>query len=196
MFRELTWPNSFRLMTGLMFYGLGLALIVQAKIGVPPWDVLAQGIAKTLSISYGMASILVSFMALLAWIPLRVKPGIGSIANAVLIGLWADFFMLFIGPLDGFWLSLIMFGTGMVVVAIATGLYISAKLGKGPRDGLMLGTAAALKAPLWVVRTGYELTVLAIGWLLGGQFGLGTVLFAVCIGYLMQTSIRLFKADN
>jgi uncharacterized membrane protein YczE len=196
MLKELTWPNSFRLMTGLMFYGLGLALIVQAKIGVPPWDVLAQGIAKTLSISYGMASILVSFMALLAWIPLRVKPGIGSIANAVLIGLWADFFMLFIGPLDGFWLSLIMFCTGMVVVAIATGLYISAKLGKGPRDGLILGTAAALKAPLWVVRTGYELTVLAIGWLLGGQFGLGTVLFAVCIGYLMQTSIRLFKADN
>jgi uncharacterized membrane protein YczE len=84
----------------------------------------------------------------------------------------------------------------MVIVAVATGLYISAKLGKGPRDGLMLGTAAALKTKLWIVRTGYEIAVLTIGWLLGGQVGLGTVLFAVCIGYLMQTSIRLFKADN
>ena len=183
-------------MSGLMFYGLGLSMIVQAQIGVPPWDVLALGLSKTLSISYGLASILVSALALLAWIPLKVRPGIGSIANAVLIGLWADFFMQFIKPLTGFWPSLIMFCAGMVVVAIATGLYISAQLGKGPRDGLMLGTAAALKAPLWLVRTGYEATVLLIGWLLGGQVGLGTLLFAVCIGYLMQTSIRLFKADN
>ncbi|MEN9713433.1 MAG: hypothetical protein RLZZ164_97 [Actinomycetota bacterium] len=196
MFKELTWTNSFRLMTGLMFYGLGLSLIVQAHIGVPPWDVLALGISNTLSVSYGMASILVSFMALLAWIPLKVKPGIGSIANAILIGLWADFFMQFIKPFDGFWVSLLMFCAGMVIVAVATGLYISAKLGKGPRDGLMLGTAAALKTKLWIVRTGYEIAVLTIGWLLGGQVGLGTVLFAVCIGYLMQTSIRLFKADN
>ena len=196
MFKELTWGNSFRLLVGLMLYGLGLSLIVQAQIGVPPWDVLALGISKTLSVSYGLASIMVSFLALLAWIPLKVKPGIGSLANAVLIGLWADFFMQFIKPFAGFWVSLLSFCAGMVIVAIATGLYISAKLGKGPRDGLMLGTAAALKAPLWLVRTGYEVTVLVIGWLLGGQVGIGTVIFAVCIGYLMQRSIRLFKADN
>ena len=196
MFKELTWGNSFRLLVGLMLYGLGLSLIVQAQIGVPPWDVLALGISKTLSVSYGLASIMVSFLALLAWIPLKVKPGIGSLSNAVLIGLWADFFMQFIKPFAGFWVSLLSFCAGMVIVAIATGLYISAKLGKGPRDGLMLGTAAALKAPLWLVRTGYEVTVLVIGWLLGGQVGIGTVIFAVCIGYLMQRSIRLFKADN
>ncbi len=183
----------FRLNLGLFIYGLALAMVIHASIGVPPWDVFAQGIAKQLGVSYGIASIVVSVLVLIAWIPLRVRPGVGSILNALLIGLWADFWIPFLPDFDQYWQNLAMFCLGTATVAFATGLYISSNLGSGPRDGLMLGTQKILGWPFWQVRTMYEGAVLLIGWVMGGQVREGTLIFAVSIGVLMQLSLRFFK---
>lgn len=185
-----------RLNLGLMFYGFGLALIVEAEIGLPPWDVFAKGISLQLGTTYGVASVIVSALVLIAWIPLKVKPGIGSILNAILIGLWSDVFIPLIPNLATYGIQIAAFLIGMVVVAIATGLYITSYLGSGPRDGLMIGTQKLLGWPLWQIRTMYEALVLVIGWLMGGQVREGTLIFAVCIGVLMQLGLRLFKYDE
>ncbi len=185
-----------RLNVGLMIYGFGLALIVEAQIGLPPWDVFAKGISIQLGTTYGVASVIVSALVLIAWIPLKVKPGIGSILNAILIGLWSDVFIPLISHSDDYLINLFRFIGGMVIVAIATGLYITSYLGSGPRDGLMIGTQRVLGWPLWRIRTMYEGLVLVIGWLMGGQVREGTLIFAVCIGILMQLSLRLFKYDE
>lgn len=185
-----------RLNVGLMFYGLGLAMIVEAQIGLPPWDVFAKGISIQLGTSYGIASVIVSALVLLAWIPLKVKPGIGSILNAILIGLWSDVFIPEIPEIAGYWGNLAMFLIGMVIVALATGIYITSYLGSGPRDGLMIGTQKKLGWPLWQIRTMYEVLVLIIGWLMGGQVREGTLIFAVAIGVLMQCSLRIFNYDE
>lgn len=185
-----------RLNLGLMLYGFGLALIVEAQIGLPPWDVFAKGISIQLGTTYGVASVIVSALVLLAWIPLKVKPGIGSILNAILIGLWSDVFIPMIPEVENYFSDLGQFLFGMVIVATATGLYITSYLGSGPRDGLMIGTQKLLGWPLWQIRTMYEVLVLALGWLMGGQVREGTLIFAVCIGILMQVSLRLFKYDE
>jgi uncharacterized membrane protein YczE len=185
-----------RLNLGLMLYGFGLALIVEAQIGLPPWDVFAKGISIQLGTTYGVASVIVSALVLLAWIPLKVKPGIGSILNAILIGLWSDVFIPMVPKVENYFSDLGQFLFGMVIVATATGLYITSYLGSGPRDGLMIGTQKLLGWPLWQIRTMYEVLVLALGWLMGGQVREGTLIFAVCIGILMQVSLRLFKYDE
>jgi uncharacterized membrane protein YczE len=179
-----------------MFYGLGLAMIVEAEIGLPPWDVFAKGISIQLGVTYGTASVIVSALVLLAWIPLKVKPGIGSILNAILIGVWSDVFIPKIPIFEDYFSNLAMFLIGMVIVALATGIYITSYLGSGPRDGLMIGTQRVLGWPLWQVRTMYEVLVLVIGWLMGGQVREGTLIFAVCIGVLMQLSLRMYKYDE
>lgn len=184
-----------RLNLGLFIYGLGIALMVDAKIGIPPWDVFAQGISIQTHVSYGVGSIIVSVLVLIAWIPLKVKPGIGSILNAILIGLWVDFWMPYVPTFGQYFSNLLMFCLGVCTVAFATGLYISAKLGSGPRDGLMIGTQKALGWPFWIVRTMYEGTVLIIGGLMGGQIREGTLIFAASIGYLMQASLKFFGEE-
>jgi len=181
------------LVFGLFVYGLGVALTVQASLGIAPWDVFAQGISIQTGLSFGVSTVVVSALVLLAWIPLKVRPGIGTIANAILIGLFADFWLLVLPDLTVYWQQLLMFLIGVVIVAIATGLYISSQLGSGPRDGLMQGTANALDKPFWLVRTGYEGTVLTLGWLMGGQVREGTLIFALSIGYLVQLSLKFFK---
>ena len=181
------------LVLGLFVYGLGVAMTVHAGLGIAPWDVFAQGISIQTGLSFGVSTVVVSALVLLAWIPLKVKPGIGTIANAVLIGLFADFWLLVLPDTSVYWQSLIIFLLGVVVVAIATGLYISSALGSGPRDGLMQGTANALDKPFWMIRTGYEGTVLTLGALMGGQVREGTLIFALSIGYLVQLSMKLFK---
>ena len=187
---------SFRLLIlifGLFVYGLGVAMTVHASLGIAPWDVFAQGISIQTGLSFGVSTVVVSALVLLAWIPLKVKPGIGTIANAILIGLFADFWLLILPDTSIYWQRLLIFLVGVVVVAIATGLYISSALGSGPRDGLMQGTANALDKPFWMVRTGYEGTVLTLGALMGGQVREGTLIFALSIGYLVQLSMKLFK---
>ena len=187
---------SYRLLIlifGLFVYGLGVAMTVHASLGIAPWDVFAQGISIQTGLSFGVSTVVVSALVLLAWIPLKVKPGIGTIANAILIGLFADFWLLILPDTSIYWQRLLIFLVGVVIVAIATGLYISSALGSGPRDGLMQGTANALDKPFWMVRTGYEGTVLTLGALMGGQVREGTLIFALSIGYLVQLSMKFFK---
>ena len=181
------------LIFGLFVYGLGVAMTVHASLGIAPWDVFAQGISIQTGLSFGISTVVVSALVLLAWIPLRVKPGIGTIANAVLIGLFADFWLLVLPDTSIYWQRLLIFLAGVVVVAVATGLYISSALGSGPRDGLMQGTANALDKPFWMVRTAYEGSVLSLGALMGGQVREGTLIFALSIGYLVQLSMKFFK---
>jgi len=182
-----------RLNLGLLIYGLAVSMVVNAKVGIPPWDVFAQGISIQLNTSYGVASIIVSVIVLLFWIPLKVKPGIGSIMNAILIGLWADFWTQYLPKMDFYWGNLVMFLLGTCTVAFATGLYITSNLGSGPRDGLILGLTKRLGWKVWQVRTVIEVVVLGVGWVMGGQVREGTLIFALTIGYLMQISLRFFK---
>ena len=188
-----TLQKFVRLWIGLFLYGLGLALMLRAAIGLSPWDVFAQGLSKTFGIRYGWASVIVSALVLLAWIPLKQRWGIGTVLNGIFIGLFADFWLPLVPQIEGYWLQLLVFLAGLVIVAVATGMYISAGLGSGPRDGLMIGTQRLLGWKFWKIRTMYEGTVLTIGWLLGGQVREGTLIFAICIGYLMQLSLQVFK---
>ena len=181
------------LFAGLFVYGLGVALTVHAGIGIAPWDVLAQGISIQTGLSFGVATVAVSILVLICWIPLKVKPGFATVANALLVGLFADFWLMILPDLTAYWQQLAVFMLGVVVVAIATGLYISSRLGSGPRDGLMQGTSNALDKPFWIVRTAFEGSVLTIGWLMGGQVREGTLIFALTIGYLVQISLKAFK---
>ena len=180
-------------MVGLFIYGIGVALTVSAQIGIAPWDVLAQGISIQTSLTFGWATVAVSVMVLLTWIPLRVRPGLGSVMNALTIGLVADWALSWLPTWDGYLMQLLIFLVGMSVISFATGMYISVGMGKGPRDGLNVGLAVAMKKPFWIARTLVEVTVVAIGFLLGGQVREGTLIFAVLIGYLNQWGLRVFK---
>ena len=182
-----------KLNVGLFVYGVGIALLVHASIGLPPWDVLAQGISKQTGLTFGQSAIAVSLMVLLLWIPLRVKPGIGSILNAVLLGLYADFCLALLPVLDSYLAKLACFLLGLVILSFATGLYISSGMGKGPRDGLNTGLAQRFKLPFWQARSMVEIFVVIIGFALGGQVREGTLIFAFAIGYLNQLGLRLFK---
>ena len=182
-----------KLNVGLFVYGIGIAMLVHASIGLAPWDVLAQGISKQTGLSFGQSTIAVSVMVLMAWIPLRVKPGIGSILNAVLLGVYADFWLPLMPNLDSYLAQLIWFVLGLVVVSFATGLYISCGMGKGPRDGLNTGIAQRFKLPFWQARSIVEVLVVLVGFTLGGQVREGTLIFAFAIGYLNQLGLRLFK---
>ena len=182
-----------KLNVGLFVYGIGIAMLVHASIGLAPWDVLAQGISKQTGLSFGQSTIAVSVMVLMAWIPLRVKPGIGSILNAVLLGVYADFWLPLMPNLDSYLAQLIWFVLGLLVVSFATGLYISCGMGKGPRDGLNTGIAQRFKLPFWQARSIVEVLVVVVGFALGGQVREGTLIFAFAIGYLNQLGLRLFK---
>ncbi|MET1042767.1 MAG: hypothetical protein ABWX59_01445 [Microbacteriaceae bacterium] len=180
-----------QLAVGLFLYGIGIALMLRAAIGVAPWDVLSQGIAKQTGWSFGLIVVLTSFVVLLIWIPIRQKPGLGTVANALLVGPAAEVGLWLIPAQTHPVLQILSFAAGLAVVAVATGLYIGARFGPGPRDGLMTGLHRVTGWPIWVVRTGIEVTVLAIGWLLGGNVGLGTVAFALLIGPMAQPMMRL-----
>lgn len=188
------FPKRFLVLNlGLFVYGIGIAMMVHASIGLAPWDVLAQGISKQTGLSFGQSTIAVSVFVLLTWIPLRVKPGIGSVLNGLLLGIYADFALPFMPTLDSYFLQLLWFLVGLVVISFATGLYISSNMGKGPRDGLNTGLATRFKLPFWQARSMVEVLVVLIGFLLGGQVREGTLIFAVAIGYLNQLALRLFR---
>ena len=187
------FPARFiKLVVGLFIYGIGVAMTVDAQLGLAPWDVLAQGISKQTTLTFGYATVAVSILVLIAWIPLRVKPGLGSVMNAVMVGLVADLALTYIPTPDVYWQKLMLFFGGMVVISFATGLYISCGMGKGPRDGLNVGIAQRFKLPFWQARSIVEVTVVAIGFALGGQVREGTLIFALGIGYMNQLGMRLF----
>ncbi len=184
-----------RLLLGLYLVGLGLAMMIHTGLGVPPWDVLSQGLQVQTGWSFGFSAIVISAIVLLLWIPIKQQPGIGTVINAVLIGPFADLNEPLMPELDG-WLSNLLWVTlGLLVAAMGSGLYISANLGAGPRDGLMVGLTRVSGWPFWIIRTIGESLVLLTGWLLGGTVGIGTALFAVSIGYLMQMSMKMFGFD-
>ena len=180
------------LMVGLFLYGIGIALMVRGEIGAAPWDVLTQGIVNHTGLSFGLITVLTSGVVLLIWIPLRQRPGIGTLLNAVLVGPSADIGFLLIPSGQELWLRIIFFIAGLLVLAAATGLYIGAHFGPGPRDGLMTGLTKVTGWKIWIVRTGIEVIVVTIGWIMGGNVGLGTLAFAVFIGPLCQWTMPLF----
>ncbi|MDF8265860.1 membrane protein YczE [Luteipulveratus flavus] len=175
-----------RLMVGLTLYGTAMAMMVRAGLGLDPWDVLHIGIAERTGLSMGTVVIVVGFAVLLLWIPLRQWPGLGTVANAVWIGIATDVGLRLIGEPDPLWARILLMIAAVVVNAVGGALYIGSQLGPGPRDGLMTGLHARTGLSLRLVRTSLELTVLAAGWLLGGVVGVGTVLYAVLIGPLVQ----------
>jgi len=181
-----------QLILGLFLYGLGIAMMVRAGIGVAPWDVLSQGIAAHTPLSFGMATNVIGALVLLAWWPLRQKPGLGTVMNVMLIGPSAQIGLWLLPQIDSLALRLPLFAAGLLLIALATGLYIGARLGPGPRDGLMTGLHARTGRPIWQVRSLIEGSALLAGWALGGDVGLGTVAFAVFIGPLCGVTLRWF----
>ncbi|MEN8113480.1 MAG: hypothetical protein ABFS21_03745 [Actinomycetota bacterium] len=179
-------PRLARLLFGLTLFGIGLALMVVAELGLAPWDVLHQGISMQTGISIGNVVIITGFAVMLMWIPLRERFGIGTIANAVVIGIVLDA-ALFVLPetLENLALRWIAMLGGVLLVAIGSGFYIGAGLGPGPRDGLMTGLGRRGLSIAWV-RAGIEITALVAGWLLGGTVGIGTVVFAFGMGPLVK----------
>jgi uncharacterized membrane protein YczE len=192
----LTARRIIQLLIGLVLYGIALSLMLRAAIGVAPWDVLSQGIVKQTGISFGWVTNIVGAFVLLLWIPIRQKPGLGTIANVLLIGPSAELGLALIPQVDNLAIRIPLFAGGLVLLAIATGLYIGARLGPGPRDGLMTGANKRFGWPIWIVRTAIELTVLTIGWLLGGNAGIGTLLFAVLIGPMVSVTLPLLRVPE
>ena len=182
-----------QLLVGLFLYGFSIGMMVQAGIGVSPWDVLAQGLSLHTGIAFGWLTNIIGAAVLLLWIPLRQRPGIGTLLNVVLVGTSAQVGLWAIPPLHQLWAQVLLFAGGLVLLAVATGLYIGARFGPGPRDGLMTGIHARFGWRIWIVRTAIEVAVLVIGWLLGGDVGVGTVAFAVLIGPLVNLTMPLLR---
>nr|WP_314528060.1 hypothetical protein [uncultured Brevundimonas sp.] len=186
----------FQLFLGLGLYGLSISMIVRAGLGLDPWDVLTQGVherfAGPAGISFGMVVNLIGLAVLLLWIPLRQKPGVGTVANVLVIGTVANFGLGWIPADLALPLRAGLLVGGIVLNGVATGAYVGAGLGPGPRDGLMTGIVARTGWPVKWVRTAIEITVVAVGWLLGGSVGLGTILYAVAIGPLVHVFLPMF----
>lgn len=190
--RERTAVRLAQLIGGLTLYGVSEALMLAPGVGVDPWDVFHTGLARLTGISVGTVLIAVGLLVLLAWIPLRARPGLGTAANVVVIGGVVDLILGSMPVPHTLWLRGTEFGAGVLLNAVATGLYIGAGLGAGPRDGLTTAIAARGHS-IRVVRSTIELSVLAVGWLLGGNVGLGTVAYAVAIGPLVHVTIPLLN---
>ena len=175
-----------QLFIGLLLYGASMALMLRAALGLDPWDVFHQGLATQADLSIGKVVNLVGLAVLLLWIPLKQRPGIGTVANVILIGTAMDLTLSVLPAIEGLALQVAALLFSVVANGIAGALYIGAGLGPGPRDGLMTGLARRTGWSLRLVRTGIELTVLGFGWLLGGTVGVGTLLYAFTIGPLVQ----------
>ncbi|GHJ13846.1 MULTISPECIES: membrane protein YczE [unclassified Micromonospora] len=182
-----------QLYAGLVLYGLSMALMIRSGLGLDPWDVFHQGLARQTGLSFGTVTIAVGAVVLLLWIPLRQRPGLGTISNVVVIGLVVDGTLTVLPPGEGLPVRAALLVVGIVANGAATGLYLGAGLGPGPRDGLMTGLVARRpRLSIRLVRTVIEVSVLALGWLLGGTVGLGTVAYALAIGPLAQLFIPIF----
>jgi uncharacterized membrane protein YczE len=184
-----------QLLGGLWLFGASVALLVRADLGLDPWDVLHQGISAHTGVSIGLVVIVVSVFVLALWVPLRQRPGAGTLANAVLVGLFLDATLTVLPVPTALLYRVAFLVVGVIGNAAATGLYIGARLGPGPRDGLMTGLAAR-GVSIRVARTAIEVTVLVAGWLLGGGVGVGTIAYALAIGPLAQAFITLFTIPN
>ena len=185
-----------QLSLGLALFGFGISLVLKSNLGAASWDVLTQGLSYRLPLTFGTITILMSGIVLLCWIPLRQRVGFGTVANAVLVGVFADIGIAVFAVPEAFWLRLVVMLFGIVLVGLASGLYIGAGFGSGPRDGLMIGLHELTGIPIWVVRTALEVVVVFVGWLLGGTVGIGTLAFALLIGPLCQVFLPLFAITD
>ncbi|MFJ7329229.1 YitT family protein [Streptomyces cyaneofuscatus] len=182
-----------QLYVGLTLYGASSALLVRAELGLEPWGVLHQGLTELTGISIGVVSIIVGAIVLLLWIPLRQRPGLGTVSNVFVVGLAMDGTLALVGDLDGFGVRIPVMVLGIVLNGVATGLYIAARFGPGPRDGLMTGLNRVTGRSIRLMRTAIEVAVVVTGFLLGGSLGAGTVLYALAIGPLAQLFLRVFE---
>ena len=180
-----------QLYAGLLLYGVSASLLVLAGLGLDPWDVFHQGLSRTFGLAIGTWAIIVGVVVLLLWIPLRQRPGIGTVSNVVLVGLTMNVVLGHVHAPHALAARVALLVCGVFLNGVATGMYIGTGLGPGPRDGLMTGLAARGHS-IRVVRTGIEVTVLVIGWRLGGTVGVGTVVYALAIGPLAHVFVPLF----
>jgi uncharacterized membrane protein YczE len=185
-----------QLYIGLLLYGFAAAVQVRAGLGLDPWDVFHQGLAHHTGLAIGTISIIVGALVLLAWIPLRQLPGLGTLSNVVLIGVSLNVSLQLLPTVGDLVERVLMLALAIVLGGVATGLYIGANFGPGPRDGLMTGLARRSGKSIRLVRTCIEVSVLAAGWLLGGTVGIGTVAYALAIGPLAQIFLRMFATDR
>ena len=178
-----------QLPVGLFLYGIALAMMVRGAIGVPPWEVLTQGLVKQTGLPFGVLTNVIGALVLLLWIPIRQKPGVGTVANVLMIGPAIEVGLLVLPVATNLLEQALLFAGGLALLAVASGLYIGANFGPGPRDGLMTGVNRRWGLKLWKVRTVIEVSVLSIGWLLGGNVGVGTLLFALLIGPMVGLTV-------
>lgn len=182
-----------QLFVGLVLYGVSMALMVESGLGLNPWDVFHQGVSKVTGLSFGWVVLAVGVPVLLCWIPLRQRPGFGTVANLLVVGFAADGALAVLAPGESLPARVPYLVGGILLNAVATGLYLGANLGPGPRDGLMTGIVGRFpRLSIRLVRTAIEVTVLAVGFVLGGTVGLGTVAYALAIGPLVQLCLPLF----
>jgi uncharacterized membrane protein YczE len=175
-----------QLYAGLALYGVSMALMIRSTLGNMPWDVLHQGVAQRLGWSIGVVSIVVGALVLLCWVPLRQRPGIGTVSNVVVVGVAVDAALALVPAPGQLVLRVGLLAAGVLLNAVATAAYIGVHLGPGPRDGLMTGLVGRTGGSVRLVRTSIEVAVVVTGWLLGGTLGVGTVVYAVAIGPLVQ----------
>ncbi|MDT7846441.1 membrane protein YczE [Streptomyces justiciae] len=185
-----------QLYVGLVLYGASSALLVEAGLGLEPWNVLHQGLAELTGLTIGVVSIIVGAAVLLLWIPLRQRPGLGTVSNVFVIGIAMDGTLAAVPEVHGLAVRIPLLVAGIVLNGAATGLYIAARFGPGPRDGLMTGLHRRTGRSIRLMRTAVEIAVVATGFLLGGTIGVGTVLYAVSIGPLAQVFLRLFDVPS
>ena len=184
-------PTFFFLCFGLTLFGLGEGLLIVSFIGASPWSVLAQGISLNVNLSIGTITLLISIAVLILWIPLGQKPGMGTIFNALIIALMIDLCIKFVPTPSTYFHQLILAIISVVIVGIGGGIYLVSNLGAGPRDGLMIGLQKVSNLPIAAVRATLEITVVSIGWYLGGTVGIGTLLFAFGIGPCVALGLYL-----
>lgn len=181
-----------QLFLGLFLYGIAISMMLRAAVGLSPWDVLAQGISLRTGIPFGFVTNIVGIFVLLLWIPIRERVGVGTVLNALLVGPSAEVGLWLIPEQTELWVRIPMFIGGLLLLAIATGMYIGARFGPGPRDGLMTGIHRKFGVRIWIVRTSIEVVVLVIGWILGGNVGFGTLAFALLVGPLVHRAMPPF----
>jgi uncharacterized membrane protein YczE len=173
------------LLVGLVLFGLAEGLMITAGVGVGPWTVFAQGISRLTGAGVGWLTVVIGFAVLLLWVPLRQRPGVGTVANVLVVGTVIEAVVDLVPAPDALAVRVPLFAVGLVLLAVASGIYLGAGLGPGPRDGLMTGLNARTGLAIWKARAAVELSVLAAGWVLGGNVGVGTVAFALGVGPLV-----------
>jgi uncharacterized membrane protein YczE len=184
-----------KLLFGLAFVGIGVAFTKQANLGLGPWDVLGDGLAQLIGIELGTASVIIGVLVLLLWIPFREKPGIGTLSNLFLIGLFMNAALAVVRGANGVLLRSVWLTAGLLLIGLGSVLYLASQFGAGPRDGLMLGLSRMTGSSVRLTRTALEIAVLVVGWLLGGPVGVGTFVIALTMGPVIQFMSRIMGEE-